>query len=291
MKAAPELVRSRLPRVALKQVRDHDRLNHSLQECWERQRKSLVGKTVLPAAIVLTDDSLRQMWVEHLARWSYYFDPALLETIGQTLCNGKKLDAEAEEYLKQLKNTGDDLRNFFQLFAVAHDIPKPVQCLVKIVGQLRDQVRLQEFQRARKEARELLILLAKAGNIAWPELRVDPAAMAGFLSERIAGMQQLLGHENISGYDFHQIKKDFRLVFSVYYYLHLKPMGITADESAFCATKKIIKKLHLVLVEKKYKNNFKYRDGQLTLPEEFRRHLTQFLHVIRITTEALFGSV
>ena len=51
---------------------------------------------------------------------SYYYDPVFLEAISESLTTGRELTPEQMEYLKHLKNTGDDLRNFFLLFSTDH---------------------------------------------------------------------------------------------------------------------------------------------------------------------------
>ena len=122
-------------------------INHSLQSCWEAFRELVPQKPSGSLVIALTQDSMRRMWTDHLVRWAYYYDPARLEGISQRLMRGRRLTRPQLEYLRNLKNFGDDLRTFFQFFAVNHHVPKPIQSLVKMVGQLRDQVRLGELSR------------------------------------------------------------------------------------------------------------------------------------------------
>ena len=71
--------------------------------------------------ITLSEQAMAGIWMEHLARWCYYFEPAMLEDF-QRLIHGRGPTPGQMEYLKTLKNTGDDLRNFFRLF-----IPSPMR--------------------------------------------------------------------------------------------------------------------------------------------------------------------
>jgi hypothetical protein len=280
----PALAQGQRP--SARRFKEYPLLNQALDACWEAGAP--IVKIPVPAVvIVLTADSLQQMWLEHLIRWSYYYEPLHLEKIARALQAGQRITPPEQEYLKDLKNVGDDLRGIFQLFSVGHQIPKPIQALVKMVGQLRDQVRLEETARARSQARELLALLARAGKIDWPELQVDPKAMGGFLRERIAGMQQLLGRKNLTARDFHQIKKDFRLVFSVYYCLNPRLARLPPKRNVFLTTKRLIKKMNRLLLEQKYWQNFKYRQAIITLPVAFRSFLSRFLSAVNITTRAL----
>lgn len=224
------------------------------------------------------------MWLEHLTRWCYYFEPAMLEVICKRLIQGQRPTARHMEYLKALKNTGDDLRNFFQLFSVAHEVPTLIQSLVKLVGQVRDQVRLGELQRARRQARKLLEAVSRCGRGDWPELRTNPATKARFLRSRVHRMQRLLAAHTITAYEFHELKKDFRLVYSVYYHLYPEEARASAGPDTFTGAKKLVKRMHQVLLEQKYKHGMKYRTTPIRLPEDFRAHLLRFLGTIKITT-------
>lgn len=267
-------------------LREYPELNRALAACWEESRGAIPKKAPARVVLVLSEESMQTMWIERLVRWCYYFQPAMLASIGRALIKERKIMSRQKEYLRELKNTGDDLRNFFTLFSVAHQIPLAVQMLVKIVGQLRDQVRLGEFKRAKHTANELLGLLAKAGKIDWPALRVDPKEMCEFLAEIIAGMKESLAREKMTGFEFHQIKKDFRLLFSVFYFLYPKAARLPEKRNAFLATKTVIKKMHLVLLQNKYAEGFKYRKMLVTVPLEFRTHVLRFISAIQILTLA-----
>jgi hypothetical protein len=201
-----------------------------------------------------------------------------------TTFNGVVTERACLEFLKALKNTGDDLRNFFQLFSAAHEVPTNIQSLVKIVGQIRDQVRLGELQLARKQARKLLEVVSRCGQGDWPELKTDPAAKARFLGARVRRMKRFLALKRITAYDFHELKKDFRLVYSVYYHLHPEEARASTGPGTFTGAKKSIKRMHQVLLEQKYKNGVKYRTTPISLPEDFRAHMLRFLGTIKITS-------
>jgi hypothetical protein len=271
-------LRSRKPK-------EYPRLNRSLEACWADFSRIISNAPRSPASLVLTANSMQQMWVEHLIRWSYYYDPSVLERIGRILGRERRITPEQLEYLRQLKNMGDDLRHFFQLFSVSHRVPKPIQALVKMVGQIRDQVRLNEGKRAARQAGELLRLLAASGKIHWPELQVNPVAMRAFLRERIAAMLQLLDRTQMTAHDFHQVKKDFRLIFSVYFYLHPRAAQAPLRRNAFVAAKMAIKKMNRVLLADKYRRAVKYRDIMIVLPSEFRMRVWRFINSIKITAQ------
>jgi len=205
-------------------------------------------------------------------------------SVCKTLIQGLRPTNGQMEYLKTLKNTGDNLRNFFQLFSVAHEVPTIIQSLVKIVGQIRDQVRLGELQLARKQARKVLKVVPGCSKVDWPELQTDSAAKARFLRNRITRTKRFLALKTITAYDFHELKKDFRLVYSVYYHLYPEEAQASAGPDTFTSTKKLIKRMHEVLLEQKYKNGIKYRTTPITLPEDFRAHMLRFLGTIKITS-------
>src|SRR4051812_1544182 len=163
---------------------------------------------------------MQLMWTEHLARWCYYYDPATLERISRRLMRERRLTPSQREYLRNLKNIGDDLRNFFQLFAVTHRVPRLIQQLVKLVGQIRDDVRLDEFQTAGKRARQLVKLVTRSRRIHWPELAIDPARGRDFLCARMDEMKRLLDRPQLTGHEFHRIKKHLRSVYTVYFCLY-----------------------------------------------------------------------
>ena len=258
-------------------------LTQALQARWKACRVLAPEHPAGLVVITLTEESLHSMWLARVGGWCYYYDPALLRAISRTLIRGRSLSDPQIEYLKHLKNLGDDLRDFFLLFSVSHRVPQLIQSLVKMVGQLRDQVRLSEFRMASQQARKLVRLLPMSGKIQWPELRVDPVEKRRFLAQRLAGMKQLLARKDLTAHDFHQVKKDLRLVHSVYFCLHPEPARSSAAGLAFSATKKIIKLMHHVLLEEKYKRQLKYRATVITLPEEFRHHVLLLLAKIRVT--------
>lgn len=262
-------------------VEEHPKLNRALQACWDSAGVPAFKRPCPSVTIALSEEALQQMWIERLTGWSYYLEPVLLERIALALHKGKGITPEQQEYLKDLKNLGDDLRNFFQLFSVAHQIPKPIQSLVKVVGQVRDQVRLGEIQRARQQAGKLLALLDKTRRIHWPKLRVDPDATSGFLRERVARMQRVLARNKITALEFHQFKKDFRLVFSVYAEIHPRRGRLPAG-NVLVARKKLVKKMHQALLTTKYRQELKYRKVLITLPEQFRSDFLRLLAAIKI---------
>jgi hypothetical protein len=239
--------------------------------------------------IILSEQAMTGMWLEHMTHWAFCFEPATLEGICERLIEGQEPTREQMEYIKHLKNTGDDLRNFFKLFSVAHEVPTIIQSLVKIVGQVRDQVRKGELQRARKQARKLLDVVLRCGKVAWPELQADPAAKARFLRTRVTRMKRCLALNTITAYDFHELKKDFRLVYSVYYQLYPEAARASTGLDTFTGAKKLIKKMHEVLLEQKYKHGIKYRTTWISLPEDFRAHLLRFLGSLKITSRASTG--
>jgi hypothetical protein len=226
---------------------------------------------------------MHQIWTEHLTRWCYFFDPVMLEEVSGRLMRHRRLSQRHLDYLRELKNVGDDLRNFFQLFAVTHRVPRRVQRLVKLIGQLRDQVRLGEFRRASKQARQLLKLMTRSGRIQWPELAVNPAKGRDFLCSRIASMKRLLERRTLTAFDFHNVKKSFRLVYTVYFCLYPKEARLPAKRNALSAVKRLIKKMHQRLLEEKYRRGLKYRTTLVSLPEAFRTHLLSALATITIT--------
>lgn len=239
-----------------------------------------------PVVITLGEQAMAGMWMEYLTHWAFCFEPATLEGVCASLIKGRGPTSEQMEYLKHLKNTGDDLRNFFKLFSVTHAVPATIQSLVKIVGQVRDQVRLGELQLARKQARKLLEAVTRCGKIDWPELQADPAVKARFLRTRVVRMKRLLALKTITAYDFHELKKDFRLIYSVYYQLFPDQARASTGAGTFTGTKKVIKRMHEVLLEQKYKQGIKYRTTPIRLPKDFRAHLLRFLSTIKITSRA-----
>jgi hypothetical protein len=238
---------------------EHPALDRALQEGWERWRKDCARQPIRPVVIRLNKLALQRMWIERLVRWSYSYEPVMLEMIAADLAARNPLTDEQLEYLKDLKNRGDDLRGFFQLFSVAHEIPRAIQALVKMVGQIRDQVRLGEIRRAQLQARELRQLLARTLRVRWPQFQV-------------------------SAHDFHQFKKDFRLLFSVYGYLHPQPDRVKPKQDAFSATRQAVKQMHQVLLEGKYLRALRYREFRITLPEEFQIHTLRLLRAVKLTT-------
>jgi hypothetical protein len=235
---------------------------------------------------------MHRIWMEHLARWSFYYEPVFMEAISESLTTGRELTPEQMEYLKHLKNTGDDLRNFFLLFSADHQVPRLIQSLVKMVGQIRDQARLGELQRANAQAQELLELMPRSGNVDWPRLQADPVTRSRFLRGRIARIKRLLARKRLTAYDFHEVKKDFRLIHTVFLSLCPEQAQLTAGQDAFWGAKKLIKKMHQVLLEQKYKSAIKYRTTVIRLPEECRAHLLRVLDAIKVAgRRAGFGRV
>jgi len=259
-------------------------LQRSIKACWRSAREAVPRTTAAPFVIAITDDSLRRLWTEHVARWCYYYEPARLEEISERLLRGRSLTRLQLEYLKDLKNLGDDLRNFFLLFSVVHQVPPRIQSLVKMVGQIRDQVRLVELFRAKQQAHKLIALLSKSSDIKWPALRTKPVAKCRFLRSRIAQMQALLKHKTFTAHEFHGFKKDFRLIYTVYYSLNPEAARRPADQNTLTAAKKLIKRMHQVLLEHKYKHGLRYRATLVTLPKKFRAHLLHLLATIKITS-------
>ena len=278
--------RTRRPQRAVSALAGSPDLNRSLKACWQAFRGAILKAPVGPLVVTLTGDSMRRIWMEHLARWSYYYDPVFLEAISERLTTGRELTPEQMEYLKHLKNTGDDLRNFFLLFSTDHRVPRLMKSLVKMVGQIRDQVRLGELQRANAQAQELLELMPRSGKIDWPKLEADPVTRSRFLRGRIARMRRLLTRERLTAYDFHEVKKDFRLIHTVFLCLCPEEAQLPTGQDAFWGTKKLIKKMHQVLLEQKYKSAIKYRDTVIRLPEECRAHLLLVLDAIRVAGRA-----
>lgn len=111
-------------------------LRRSIKACWRSGREVIHETASAPLVIVITDDSLRRLWTEHVARWCYYYDPARLEEISERLIRGRSLTSVQLEYLKDLKNLGDDLRYFFLLFSAVHQVSPLIQSLVKMAGQI-----------------------------------------------------------------------------------------------------------------------------------------------------------
>lgn len=264
-------------------------IDEAIRTCWDRacahKSRGLAPATSATALVVtLSEQALVGMWMEHLARWSYYFEPEMLEGVCKRLIQGLRPTKGQMEYLTTLKNTGDDLRNFFRLFSVVHKVPTVIQSLVKIVGQVRDQVRLGELQLARKQARKVLKVVPGCSKVDWPELQTDPAAKARFLRHRVTRMKRFLALKTITAYDFHELKKDFRLVYSVYYHLYPEEARASAGPGTFTGAKKLIKRMHQVLLEQKYRRGIKYRTTSLSLPEDFRAHMLGFLGTIKITS-------
>jgi hypothetical protein len=89
----------------------------------------------------------------------------------------------------------------------------------------------------------------------------------------------------MTGFEFHQIKKDFRLLFSVYYFLYPKEARLPEKRNVFLATKTVIKKMHLVLLQSKYAEGFKYRKMLVAIPLEFRTHVLRFINSIQVLTQ------
>jgi len=266
-------------------------IEKAIRTCWDgicgnKFRRLTPATSCTTPVIALNEQAMAGMWMEHLARWCYYFEPTLLEGICERLIQGWGPTKGQMEYLKTLKNTGDDLRNFFRLFSVAHEVPNIIQSLVKSVGQIRDQVRLGEMQLARKQARKILDVVPRCGKVDWPALHTDPAAKARFLRARVTRMKRFLALKRITAYDFHELKKDFRLVYSVYYHLYPEEACASTGPRTFTGAKKLIKKMHQVLLEQKYKNGVKYRSTPISLPEDFRAHMLRFLGTIKITSRA-----
>ncbi len=266
-------------------------IDEAIRTCWDRtyghKSRGLAPTSFSTAPVItLSEQAMAGMWMEHLARWSYYFEPEMLEGLCKRLIQGLRPTKGQMEYLTTLKNTGDNLRNFFQLFSVVHQVPTVIQSLVKIVGQVRDQVRLGELQRARKQARKLLDVVPRCGKVDWPELQTDPAAKARFLRNRVTRMKRFLALKTITAYDFHELKKDLRLVYSVYYHLYPEEAHASAGPGTFTGAKKLIKRMHQVLLEQKYRRGIKYRTTSLSLPEDFRAHMLRFLGTIKITSRA-----
>lgn len=224
------------------------------------------------------------LWLEHVARWCYYYEPGKLEAISERLILGRGVTKVQLEYLKDLKNLGDDLRNFFLLFSVVHQVPIRIQSLVKMVGQIRDQVRLNAVERAKRQAHKLIAILTTASDIKWPVLRTKPAAKCRFLRSRIATMQALLKRKSVTAHEFHDFKKDFRLIYTVYYTLNPDEARWSAEQNTFTTAKKLIKRMHQVLLEHKYKHGLKYRATLVTLPKKFRVHLLDLLSTIKVTS-------
>lgn len=269
-------------------------IEEAIRTCWDgacgHKSRRLAPATFSTALVItLSKQAMAGMWMEHLARWSYYFEPEMLEGACNRLIQGLRPTKGQMEYLTTLKNTGDDLRNFFRLFSVVHQVPAVIQSLVKIVGQVRDQVRLDELERVRKKARKLLEVVPRCGEVDWPELQTDPAAKAHFLRNRVARMKRFLALKTITAYDFHELKKDFRLVYSVYYQLYPEAARASTGMDTFTGAKKLIKKMHEVLLEQKYKNGIKYRTTPITLPKDFRAHMLRFLGSLKITSRASTG--
>ena len=99
-------------------------------------------------------------------------------------------------------------------------------------------------------------------------------------------MRRFLALKTITAYDFHELKKDFRLVYSVYYHLYPEQAHASAGPGTFTGAKKLIKEMHQVLLEQKYKSGIKYRTTQITLPEDFRAHMLRFLSTVKFTSRA-----
>jgi hypothetical protein len=176
------------------------------------------------------------------------------------------------------------LRNFFLMFSVTHQVPSLIQSLVKMIGQIRDQVRLGQLRRAKHQARTLLRLLSKSSQIKWPELRTEPAAKCRFLRSRIAHMKKFLARTSLTANEFHQFKKDFRLVYAIYYSLNRKEALLPTSANALLVAKKVIKRMHQVLLEQKYEYGLKYRETAISLQTKFRQHLLRCLGAIKVTS-------
>lgn len=271
-------------RPARKKLAEQPALDRALADVWQRWRAACLEQPSESLAIRINRQALQRMWIDRLAGWSYAYEPVLLEQIAGALARRRPLTGEQLEYLKDLKNRGDDLRGFFQLFSVAHEIPRAIQALVKCVGQIRDQVRLGQTERARAQAKELRALLARTARARWPEFQVEPAAMAAFLRQKLRDMRQCLAGNPLSAHAFHQFKKDFRLLFSVHDYLHPDPARLTPAENAFSATRRAVKEMHQVLLAGKYLKSLRYREFRVNLPEEFRRNALRLLRSVTIAT-------
>jgi hypothetical protein len=263
-------------------LKEHQKLNRGFTKHWQELQILLSASPPAPISLVLTEQAVQDLWLEHLARWSYYYEPIRVARIANALVKRKSVTPAEEEYLKHLKNAGDDLRTFCRLFSVLHETPRPIQLLVKKVGQIRDCVRLGRTKRTKEHGRELLKLMGKVGEIRWPALRPSPARVRRCLLERITEIKQRLVYSQMTGKEFHGLKKDFRLLFTVYYSLEPEKAQLPVQENPFLAIKQTIKKMHQLLLERKVKEGLKYRSALLTLPEEFAITLKLFVGSIRV---------
>jgi hypothetical protein len=279
---APAPIRLGRKKWTLAHLDEHQALNRAFAKCWEDLRALLSASPPAPVNLVLTEDRVQDLWLEHLARWSYHYEPIRVTKIAKALIKRKAVTPAEKEYLRHLKNAGDDLRAFCRLFSVRHKIPKPIQSLVKKVGQMRDCARLGPTKRTKEQGRELLTLMDRVGEIEWPALKPSPAAVRRCLLDRIREIKRRLVYSRMTAKEFHGLKKDFRLLFTVYYSLELEKAQLPVQENPFLAIKQTIKKMHRLLLKRKVEQGLKYRRTLLTVPDEFAVTLRLFVSSIRV---------
>jgi hypothetical protein len=234
--------------------------------------------------IKLSDSFGESSYQKNLAKWTKKYNRKKLTLILEKIKNKDALKNKEITYIEKLKELGNELRNHFSLFHLTQEIPAELQKIIKRLGQLKDLASIKTIKKKKmkKVANQIISILesSKFVNDLDTFVPISGNSVKEYINSSNLEMLNYLNRSQITVYEFHLLKKYFRLLTTLYKSSVAvngsKPLKEVFPE--LLEANKSFKSLNGEFVEDKLENNILYKEASVELDTAFIQNLKYILN-------------